>query len=39
MRTSTELRSPARFVTDEDALPAQLPLPLPLVPPGSCRRG
>lgn len=29
MRTSTELRSPARFVTDEDALPAQLPLPLP----------
>lgn len=29
MRAPTELRSPARFVTDDDALPAQLPLPLP----------
>lgn len=32
MRAATELRSPARFVTDEDALPAQLPLPLPGTP-------
>lgn len=29
MRAATELRTPARFITDEDALPAQLPLPLP----------
>lgn len=29
MRAATELRSAPRFITDEDALPAQLPLPLP----------
>lgn len=29
MKAATELRTPARFITDEDALPAQLPLPLP----------
>lgn len=29
MRTAHALRSPARFETDDHALPAQLPLPLP----------
>jgi hypothetical protein len=33
MRAATELLSPVRFTQDDDALPTQLPLPLPGSPP------